>query len=203
MRVELVGAAQRATVLLLPLRACGVQSARAGAWFVQRLVWRFAMTNVREAFQQDHVRLDALFEELLNRVHVDERSATREVWAAFEEGLLAHMLAEERDMIPIFQRHDPAEAAEIVAEHGRVRSLLAELGVMLDIHALREETVEALITLLRAHAARENAALYKWADRELPEAPKASILERLRRAASGVPRGHEAPTRSAGVRPAP
>ena len=151
------------------------------------------MTTIREVFRQDHVRLDALFEELLNRVHVDDRNAIRETWTAFEEGLLAHMRAEERDMIPIFQRHDPAEAAEIVAEHAKVRSLLAELGVMLDIHALREERVEVLIALLRAHAAREDASLYKWADSELPYAPKASIVERLRHAAGGAPRGHEAP----------
>ena len=137
------------------------------------------MTTIRDAFHQDHQRLDGLFEDLLNRVHAGDAAAIREAWTAFEHGLLTHMEAEERDMIPIFRRHDPVEAAAIVEDHAKIRSLLAELGVKLEIHTLREEKVEGLVAFLRAHAAREDAALYLWVDSELPEAPKASIVERL------------------------
>jgi hemerythrin len=137
------------------------------------------MTTIRTAFQQDHLRLDGLFEDLLNRMHVNDVAAAREVWTAFDAGLAGHLEAEESFMIPIFQRHDPVEAAAILAEHAKIRSLVAELGMMLDIHALREDTVAELVRFLRAHAAREEAALYRWADTELPEAPKISLVERL------------------------
>jgi len=142
------------------------------------------MNTIRDAFQEDHRRLDRLFEALLNRVHVDDAAAVRETWALLEQGLMTHMEAEERDMIPLCARHDPVEAATTLAEHAKVRSLLAELGVMLDLHALREEKVKELIGFLRAHASREDAALYRWADRELPAVPRVSVLERLRHVAS-------------------
>jgi hypothetical protein len=137
------------------------------------------MTTIRSAFQLDHRRLDALFEDLLNRMHVNDVAAAREAWTAFDAGLTGHLEAEERFMIPIFQRHDPVEAAAILAEHAKIRSLVAELGMMLDIHALREDTVAELVSFLRAHAAREEAALYRWADTDLPHAPKVSLVERL------------------------
>jgi len=145
------------------------------------------MTTLRDAFQHDHRRLDALFEELLNRVHIDDAAAARQAWTAFEHGLMTHIEAEERHMIPIFERRDPDEAAALLVEHAKIRSLLAELGVMLDLHALREEKVEELVGFLRAHAAREEAALYRWADSDLPEVPKTSILERLHDAQRTAP----------------
>ena len=137
------------------------------------------MITIRSAFQQDHRRLDALFEDLLNCMHVNDVAAARESWTAFDAGLAGHLEAEESFMIPVFQRHDPVEAAAILAEHAKIRSLLAQLGMMLDIHALREDTVTELVNFLRAHAAREEAALYRWADTDLPEAPKISLVERL------------------------
>lgn len=137
------------------------------------------MTTIRTTFQQDHQRLDALFEDLLNRMHVNDAAAAGEAWTAFDAGLAGHLEAEESFMIPIFQRGDPAEAAAILAEHAKIRSLVAQLGMMLDIHALREDTVKELVDFLRAHAAREEAALYRWADTELPEAPKISLVKRL------------------------
>lgn len=140
------------------------------------------MTSVRAALHQDHERLDALFEELLNRVHVNDAIAANAAWTAFDQGLVAHFDAEEAEVLPLFERHDPAEAAAIRAEHTKLRAVLVELGVMLELHALREATVEELIRLLRAHAAREEEALYRWADSDLPAEPRASLLDRIREA---------------------
>lgn len=140
------------------------------------------MTSIRNAFHHDHRRLDTLFDELLNRMHVDDTAGAREAWTAFDDGLMAHLEAEEKFMIPIFEHRDPVEAQALLADHATIRALLAELGVMLEIHALRETKVEEFVGFLRAHAAREEAALYQWVDSDLPEAPKASILERLREA---------------------
>ena len=43
-----------------------------------------------------------------------------------------------------------------------------ELGVGVDLHITRDEQVEQFIRDLRAHAAREDALLYQWAERDLP-----------------------------------
>jgi hemerythrin superfamily protein len=140
------------------------------------------MTSIRDAFHQDHQRLDAVFDELSNRMRANDVPAAREAWTVFEAGLLAHFEAEEKHMIPTFAKRDPVEAASLLADHAKLRSLLADLGVMLDLHALRDEKVTELVAFLRAHAAREEAALYRWSDGDLDEAPKASLVERLHEA---------------------
>lgn len=141
------------------------------------------MKPLYDALREDHRRLDEVFETLLNCVHAGEREAAREAWTAFERGLTGHMAAEEATLLPVFDQFEPEEAARVRAEHLRIRTLLDELGVALDLHALREEKVEELVAALRAHAAHEEAGLYPWADQALPE-PAADAL-RKRLAAAG------------------
>lgn len=137
------------------------------------------MTGLHEALTHDHQRLDAIFETLLNRVHAGDAEASREAWTRFEQGLEAHLAAEERSLLPLFDAHDPDEAAAIRGEHREIRSLLAEMGVSLDLHALREEKVAAFVEALRRHAAREEASLYPWADQRLPAPELHTLREAL------------------------
>jgi hemerythrin-like domain-containing protein len=138
-----------------------------------------ATSKLYDAMREDHQRLERVFETLLNYVHVDDREGMQAAWDDFERGLSAHLEVEEAEMIPVLDRDNQEEAAAIRRDHAMIRRTLAELGVRLDIHLLREETVEAFVRLLRSHAAREEALLYRAADATLGEEPKASILERL------------------------
>jgi len=139
----------------------------------------------------DHQRLDALYEAWLNGVHVNDAEVEERAWSELDRQLAAHLEAEDTHLLPLFDAFDPAEAAAIRAEHVRIRQLAAELGVLLDIHAVRETKAAELIAFLRTHAAREEAKLYPWANRALPEAPRQSFLQRLREARNAVtaPRG--------------
>ncbi len=127
----------------------------------------------------DHRRLDALYEAWLDGVHVGDAEAEA-AWTELDRGLAAHLEAEETYLLPLFDGFDPEEAAAIRANHAKIRALAAELGVLLDLHAVREAKAAELVAFLRAHAAREEAKLYPWATRALPEAPRRSLLERLR-----------------------
>ncbi len=148
----------------------------------------------------EHGRLEALYEALLNCVHVNDSDAAQVAWTELDHALTAHFEAEETVMLPLLDRFDPAEAAAIRREHGTMRELLAAIGVLLDIHALREDKVTQLIRFLRAHAAREEAKLYPWAVRELPEAPQQSLLERLRHRHPRPRSRHLEPRKSATAR---
>jgi hemerythrin superfamily protein len=144
--------------------------------------------KVQDALRDDHHRLDALFEMLLNAVHVDDSALADTIWTEFERSVLDHLEVEEEHMIPLLARETPEEAEGILAEHRKLRTLLAELGVALEIHLVREATVEELIGSLRAHAAREEALLYRWAETALADERKAHILERIRARAAGFKR---------------
>ncbi|KYG04807.1 hypothetical protein BE21_44700 [Sorangium cellulosum] len=146
------------------------------------------MKGIYEALRRDHQRLDEVFECLLNRVHAGDMEAACETWGTFERELLAHMAAEEAVLLPVLDRLDPEGAGTVRAEHLGIRKMLAEMGMAIELHTLREERVEAFVRALRQHAAHEEAGLYPWADRELPEPAAAHLFERLAAARDAVKR---------------
>jgi hypothetical protein len=66
-------------------------------------------------------------------------------------------------LFPQFRQAHPAAAAELVADHGNLRAMLGDLSVGLDLHLTRADMVERFVVVLRSHAAREDALLYRWA----------------------------------------
>jgi hemerythrin-like domain-containing protein len=91
----------------------------------------------------------------------------RELWNELERGLLAHMEAEERFVLPAFARSNLEQAVELLRDHGRIREHLLELGIAIDLHLLRYERSADLVELLRSHGRREDQLLYQWADKQL------------------------------------
>lgn len=131
---------------------------------------------------EDHARLDRSFDALVARAHGGDRIQLRAEWDAFERGLLRHLDLEEREILPGFARDDPAGAKTILDEHAGIREALVEMGISLDLHLLRADAVQSFCDRLRAHAAREEEALYRWATRRIPRGRWAA-LGRLLRAA--------------------
>jgi len=117
----------------------------------------------------DHRALDKLFEALLDDMHGGDPRVCQASWARFEQAMLNHIDAEEVFLLTSFDRVDPEEAAGLRQEHATLRHLLAEMGVRLELHAVKEEHVKRLVVAIRTHAAREEALLYKWADQLAPE----------------------------------
>lgn len=128
------------------------------------------MTNLGERLMAEHQHLDELFEDLVNRVHTGDCAIMSECWREFEDALVAHMAFEERRLLVDFAEHHPAEAAWVRADHVRIRALLDELGVELQIHLLSDQRAADFIAMLRSHAEREAALLYRWATTHRPGA---------------------------------
>jgi hemerythrin superfamily protein len=137
------------------------------------------MTNLHALLTKDHERLEALFCELENAVDGVDQPTIQRGWAEFERGLLAHFDAEERLLFPLLEGEYPTEVARALADHARVRGLLADLGVRTDLHLLRKDVAAELLTRLREHAAWEDQTLYPWAAAEAGEQTAVSIKEAL------------------------
>jgi hemerythrin len=92
-----------------------------------------------------------------------------------ERALLDHFDMEEKVMLPAYAEHAPHDAHAIRGEHATIRRLLFRVGVEVELQAVRPETLNYLIEMLRAHAAREEAGMYAWssARARAPEAPRA------------------------------
>lgn len=134
---------------------------------------------------EHHRALDECVERLLARVRDGDLNDVRAEWTSFERALSRHLEQEEAEILPGFARDDAAAAREILAEHAQIRSALLELGVHLDLHLLRAEQVETFAAQLRAHAKREEAALYAWAQRHVSRRGWQAINRSLREATRG------------------
>jgi hemerythrin-like domain-containing protein len=125
----------------------------------------------------EHRELDARFEDLLSRAESGEWSLCDAVWDELSRKLDAHMRFEEEELLEPFAGSSAAAAYDAVhlrREHQAIREVLERLGIQVQLHALRETEVRALVELLRAHAERENRALYPWAAAVARSAPAAA-----------------------------
>lgn len=144
-------------------------------------------TTLKETLQGEHQRHKELFDTLLNRVHVGDAQGSQQAWTAFERALASHLELEEEQILPLFERKDAEEAALLRTEHDKIRGLVAELGLGLDIHTVREEKVSEFLQFLESHAKREDQLMYAWASEELPDIERQTLFDRIKDAlASGV-----------------
>ena len=124
-----------------------------------------------------HDDLRDLLVRLLAAMEANAREDVRSLWTELDHGLLAHMEAEERFVLPVFAHVDQDEARALLREHGLLREQLLQLGVAVDLHCIRFESSRVFADLLAHHAGREEQLLYRWAQEHLePEA-----VERVKR----------------------
>lgn len=133
-----------------------------------------------EALKADHATLETEFHRALCAVRGGDPEYVRSAWLSMDADLQAHLHAEEEFILPGFEQSHPQEAAHIRRDHGEIRRALEQLGIELDLHMLRCESAEAFVASLRSHAQYEEQLFYDWAERQLPEAQKRSVLDRLR-----------------------
>jgi hypothetical protein len=74
-------------------------------------------------------------------------------------------------------RDHALEVASLKAEHDALRTAVEKLGLEIELHEARLETVRALIERLRAHAKAEERTFYPWVERW---APSSSVMHVLR-----------------------
>ncbi len=122
-------------------------------------------TRDRSRLAEDHVKLDALFEQVLEQARTGDWLACDGIWKQFSAALLDHFAFEEAELFPAYAASsDDAKrvVGELEAEHAEVRALLDRIGVEIELKRVDQPAIDQLISRLRAHATRENAAFYPW-----------------------------------------
>jgi hypothetical protein len=125
------------------------------------------LSSLEAMLAGDHDRLDRIFQTIVTRAYGGDFQQLEAEWFAFQEALLGHLDAEERNVIPALARDRPREAQTLLDDHRLIRLQLLQLGIDLDLHCLRADRVDAFVEALRAHAHREENIFYPWADKHL------------------------------------
>lgn len=136
--------------------------------------------DLGQLLNQDHARLDRLFQELLDAFAADARTDVAKLWNEFDRDLRAHLQLEEEQLLPKFLEFNAPEALALMREHQNIRDRLLRLGVGVDLHLTRHGQVADFIRELRAHATREQALMYRWSSQHVHNRDvHKSILSRL------------------------
>jgi hypothetical protein len=138
------------------------------------------MPYLQSMLAREHESLNGLFDRLLAAFHADARAELGPLWTDFDSRLRSHLALEEEYILPEFAKVDVTEANALRAEHVRIRELLCELDIAVDLHLAREGTVADLVALLRAHAEREDRLMYRWAASNLGAGTRKTIREEIR-----------------------
>jgi hemerythrin len=125
--------------------------------------------RIRERLIEDHEALDRLLARLTMAFRSNDWKLASDTYADLERELSAHFRTEEELLFPEFCQTEPREAADLLDEHRAIRARVFELGVGIDLHQTRLAAIEELVTKLRRHAEREDALLYRWADRDFSD----------------------------------
>lgn len=136
-------------------------------------------SSLRAGLVADHARLERLFDDLIAALSADARQEVNRLWTELDTGLTRHMDLEEKSLFPALAGAHPSELAELRAEHVRIRTLLAELGVGVDLHVVNAETVSQFESALKAHARREDELIYRLADTALERTARQRLRDHL------------------------
>jgi len=118
------------------------------------------MNQVERHMAQDHRELETLLKQLQEDAEAPECAAMHGTWCELEERLLGHLVAEEHYLLPLIEADHPAEVARTLGEHDEIRRQVSELGVAIELHAVRQPAIQELIRTLQAHARFEDETLY-------------------------------------------
>jgi hemerythrin-like domain-containing protein len=121
------------------------------------------MTDREFPLSAHHRVLEEACRDLLSETYADDPRSLGVQWRLFEAAIEAHLAEEEQRLLPAYAEAAPEDAALIRAEHERIRQLLSQLGIEVDLHAIRAHSVEALVDELQRHARHEDAVFYPWA----------------------------------------
>jgi hemerythrin-like domain-containing protein len=123
------------------------------------------MGPIQTRLVMDHEELDVLLDQLITAYETNDRAIAAAAYTDLEQKLSAHLDGEEQLLFPDFERSEPEETNLLREDHRRIRARVDELGVGVDLHSTRIGAIRELVQMLRAHVQRENALLYRWADR--------------------------------------
>ncbi len=129
----------------------------------------------------DHENFETRFEQLSRAAHEGDWRDVDTLWGPFEKDFREHMEFEEKELFAGFAATgaDQADVVKTLREqHDDIREQLYKLGVQIQLHAIRAETIDAFFKVIRLHNTVESAHFYPW------------VAKQRDAAAEPAPKGH-------------
>jgi hemerythrin-like domain-containing protein len=135
-----------------------------------------AATTLRDVLLADHRRMDGVLTRIVVALEAVDPDRVATEWAEFHRALTRHLDAEDRYLIPALFVSRPRDAQSLLQEHRHVRGRVVDLDNHIGKGTLNADTLRGFVDELSAHARRETAVLYEWADDGLDESDRDAVL---------------------------
>ena len=134
---------------------------------------------IAQFMNEDHARLDRIFEEFRQQQSRDKAQATR-LFDEFMAGLQRHILWEEELLFPIFEARTgitEGPTAVMRMEHGQIKGILEEMNMRMPGAAAEglAELITDLLEVLGAHNQKEENILYPAIDQMLTDEDREKV----------------------------
>ena len=147
---------------------------------------RGGLQSVHEYLGEDHRRLDALFEALVQLAIRDPESRRGEalrLYRDFRAGLQRHIRAEEDVLFPAFESATGMVGGPVTVmrrEHREIEVVLDEIETRLQAGESPEPLAASLRGVLGPHNVKEENVLYPMTDASLSPAEREDLVRRIR-----------------------
>lgn len=140
--------------------------------------------GVTEYMQGDHVRLDEMLEQVVDKLEGGDAVAARAVFAEFACGIGRHMRAEEQVLFPAFERATGMTGGPVVVmcgEHDSLRQLLHRIVAELSANDAQtaHDDVRDLMELLGSHNVKEENVIYPRTDDQLDAQARDELVRQM------------------------
>ena len=140
--------------------------------------------TIKEYFQSDHKRLDAILKSFADALHEERWDDAKKRFGEFSMGLKRHIGAEEEILFPAFEdktgMRDAGPTSVMRMEHKDIKGLLDEITELTEKGDKEGTTakVSGLTFLLSDHNMKEEEILYPESDSLLSEAERPEIVKK-------------------------
>ena len=118
-----------------------------------------------EQLRAQHSAFTRAIEKVRMQMFAVDWKTCNDVWAEFCDDLERHLRYEERELFPAFAASNREAAQDVEAlksGHDRLRREIERVGIDVQLHQARPETVELLLQELARHVEREDELFYPW-----------------------------------------
>jgi len=136
--------------------------------------------RLNAALIDDHAALESALRRFRAALSSDDEGAAETLWESITSELGAHLRAEEKLILPTFERAYPHHGAMILRHHDELRKALESMSVELSRGRLEVHAVDTLLEVLQRHARHEEVVFYYWARLHLDDKSAKRVVEQLR-----------------------
>jgi hypothetical protein len=132
--------------------------------------------SILKDIHEEHAAIANSVRDLARAAHLGDAAAMVIAFGEVDRKICHHLACGDDELLPRLVDCEPSEVAVLMEQHARIHRQLDDLGLALDLHALRAGMVDDFLELVSEHAVCEEHVVFDWAKRTVPAAEQHALF---------------------------